>query len=340
MTILFEGKSFELLPDETLLEGIERQGSSVPWFCRQGICQACVLQARSGTVPAAAQKGLKESSRRQGFLLSCVCRPTADLEVERCDASRRFLSRVEQVEPLSEQVLRVLVTVPEGFVYEAGQYVQLERLADGLMRPYSLASVPGSAALEMHVARLPGGAMSGWLPGAVGQSVGIRGPFGECSYVGAELDRPLLLAGTGTGLAPLLGVVRAALAAGHRGPIRLYHGSLTRAGLYLWAELTRLVERTEELEVVGSVISLDLLPAPEVPAPELPARESAGRCAISNTALDQLVLAAPIDWGKQRVYLCGHPDLVRKLQKKVYLAGASLDRIHADPFVAPGNAAR
>jgi hypothetical protein len=40
------------------------------------------------------------------------------------------------------------------------------------------------------------------------------------------------------------------------------------------------------------------------------------------------------------VYLCGHPDLVRKLQKKLYLAGAVLERIHADPFVAPGSAAR
>ncbi|MEO8183713.1 MAG: 2Fe-2S iron-sulfur cluster binding domain-containing protein [Deltaproteobacteria bacterium] len=327
MTIVFEGKTFDLLPDETLLEGIERQGSSVPSFCRRGICQACVLQALRGAVPAAAQKGLKEGYRRQGFLLACVCRPAEDLEVERCGLSQRFLSRVEHVEPLSQEVLRVFLRVPEGFCYDAGQYVQLERLQDGLMRPFSLASVPGSLALELHVARLPGGSMSGWLPGAVGQSVGIRGPFGDCSYVAAELDRPLLLAGTGTGLAPLLGVVRAALAAGHRGPIRLYHGGLSRAGLYLWAELIQLAERALGLEVVGSVLS-------EAPPTR---QEGDGRCLIVNTALDQLVLGAAVEWGKQRVYLCGHPELVQTLQRKIYLAGASLDRIHSDPFVAPGS---
>jgi len=337
MRVVFEGHAFELLPDETLLEGIERQGASVPWFCRQGVCQACVLKARAGAVPAAAQKGLKESHRRQGFLLACVCRPAEDLELERCDVAQRFLSRVERVEPLSEQVLQVLLQVPEGFQYEAGQYVQLERPEDGLMRPYSLASVPGSGALELHVARLPGGLLSGWLPGAVGRDVALRGPFGECSYVASELERPLLLAGTGTGLAPLLGVVRAALAAGHRGPIRLFHGGLTRAGLYHWAELERLAESAAGLEIVGSVLA-----APGAASPCEPAQSGArvARCRILNTPVDQLVLAAGVEWSQQRVYLCGHPELVRKLQTKLYLAGAALERIHADPFVAPGSAAR
>jgi len=123
--------------------------------------------------------------------------------------------------------------------------------------------------------------------------------------------------------------VRAALAAGHRGPIRLYHGSLSRSGLYLWAELLQLAERAPGLEIVGSVLSV----APAT------LQEGDGRCRIVHTALDQLVLGAAVEWGQQRVYLCGHPDLVQALQRKIYLAGASLARIHADPFVAPGSTA-
>jgi CDP-4-dehydro-6-deoxyglucose reductase, E3 len=320
MAIVFEGKTIQLLPGETVLGGIERQGGEVPFFCRRGVCQACVLRATRGEVPPLAQKGLREAHRRQSYFLSCVCQPEEDLVVERCGLSERFDSRIESVETLSADVLCVRLAVPHGFVYSAGQYVQLER-ADGLMRPYSIASLPGSA-IELHVARLPGGAMSGWLPSAVGEPIGIRGPFGECSYVEGELDRPLLLAGTGTGLAPLVGVVRAALAAGHRGPIRLYHGSPTRAGLYLWPELERLAQRGETLSVVGSVLSGDTA----APA----------RVTIANTPIDQLVLASGVSWRDQRVYLCGQPELVQKLQKKIYIAGALLQRIHADPFVAPG----
>jgi CDP-4-dehydro-6-deoxyglucose reductase, E3 len=327
MTIRFEGKAFALLPGETVLQGLERQGAEVPSFCRRGVCQACVLKARDGVVPALAQKGLKEAYRRQGFFLSCVCQPLEDLEVERCGVSERFPSRIEQVEPLGGDVLRVLLAVPDGFGYAAGQYVQLERLEDGLMRPYSIASLPGAGRIELHVARLPGGALSGWLPSAVGHAVGIRGPFGECSYVEAEPERPLLLAGTGTGLAPLLGVLRAALAAGHRGPIRLYHGSPTRAGLYLWQELERLATQSQALSVVGSVLQQGDGAATAL---------GAGRAAIVSTPLDRLVLDAGLEWREQRVYLCGHHELVQKLQKKLYIAGTALERIHADPFVAPG----
>ena len=54
MTICFEGKRFELLPDETVLEGIERQGCNLPAFCRRGICQTCLVKATQGSVPPAA----------------------------------------------------------------------------------------------------------------------------------------------------------------------------------------------------------------------------------------------------------------------------------------------
>jgi CDP-4-dehydro-6-deoxyglucose reductase len=320
MAIVFEGKAIELLPGETVLGGIERQGGEVPFFCRRGVCQACVLRATKGNVPALAQKGLREAHRRQAYFLSCVCEPSEDLEVERCGLSERVASRIASVEPLSADVLLVRLAAPDGFSYRAGQYLQLER-ADGLMRPYSIASLPGDS-IELHVARLPAGQMSGWLAGAVGEPVGIRGPFGECSYVNDELDRPLLLAGTGTGLAPLIGVVRAALAAGHRAAIRLYHGSPARAGLYLWHELAQLAAQSEALSVVGSVLSGE----PEAP----------GRVTIVNTPLDQLVLGSGVAWPDQRVYLCGHPELVQKLQRKIYIAGGALERIHVDPFVAPG----
>ena len=53
------------------------------------------------------------------------------------------------------------------------------------------------------------------------------------------------------------------------------------------------------------------------------------------TPLDAAILADGGAWSEQRVYLCGNDELVRKLQRKLYLQGVSLDRIHADRFVAP-----
>jgi CDP-4-dehydro-6-deoxyglucose reductase, E3 len=335
MAICFEGKSFDLLPDETVLEGIERQGGHLPSFCRRGVCQTCLVKATQGEVPALSQRGLKDGLRKKALFLACMCKPTGDLTVTRHMSAERFESRVERVELLSADVLRVLLSAPPNLAYEAGQYLQLERLSDGLARPYSIASLPGSQHIELHVALLPDGAMSGWLRNAVGQGVGLRGPFGECFYLPEEPDRPLCLAGTGTGLAPLLGVVRAALAAGHRGPIQLFHGSVRSTGLYLWSELTRLLARTPQLSVVGSLLEGEQ-PEPDAPPSSRSGAESNdGRCRIQLAPLDEALLGERRVWSEHRVYLCGHHDLVRKLQKKLYLMGVPLARIHTDPFVAP-----
>jgi CDP-4-dehydro-6-deoxyglucose reductase, E3 len=249
-------------------------------------------------------------------------------------------------------VLRVELEVPEGFEYRAGQFVQLER-EGGVTRPFSMASLPGSGNIELHVLSRPGGVMSQWLRWAEHQPITLRGPFGECFYFDGELDRPLLLAGTGTGLAPLLGVTRAALAAGHRGPIHLYHGSTTRSGLYLFDELRALTESAPQLCVFGSVLETAEEAATTLPrraaggagrsgAPSAGAsgssavsEPSSGRCVLHHEALDKLILADSLDFFQCRVYLCGDPDLVQRMRKRIYLSGAPQGRIHCDPFLAP-----
>jgi NAD(P)H-flavin reductase len=296
------------------------------------VCQTCLVKARRGAVPAAAQKGLKDGQRGQSLFLACLCRPTEDLEIERHGSSEAFAARIERVESLNEHVLRVYVSAPPGMSYRAGQFIQLVR-EDGLMRAYSIASLPGGS-IELHVALLPGGAMSQWLRGAAGADVAVLGPFGECFYVPEEPERPLCLAGTGTGLSPLLGVVRAALAAGHRGPIRLYHGSPRHEGLYLWRELLELARTTPQLQLTGSVLEAGAAEA-GVSRPGAVAAP-AQRAQLRVGPIDDAVLSEGRSVEQDRVYLCGALDVVRKLQKKLYLAGVPLARIHADPFVAPG----
>lgn len=323
MFVHFEGEAIALSPGETVLQGIERHGATLPAYCRRGVCRACLVKARRGTVPPAAQRGLKESHRHQGLFLACQCQPTEELELERCGGGEAWPSRVQRVEPVADGVLRVFLSEPEGLVYRAGQFIQLERPGDGLSRAYSIASLPGGA-IELHVAMLAGGAMSSWLARAADEPVLLKGPFGECHYLAGEPERPLCLAGSGTGLAPLLGVVRAAIAAGHRGPIRLYHGSVRRSGLYLWDEMTALARGRANLRVTGSLL--------EGTASDV----ELGGGSITLQPLDAAIAADGPPHADERVFLCGHADLVRTLQKKFYLAGVPLARIHADAFVAPG----
>ena len=73
-----------------------------------------------------------------------------------------------------------------------------------------------------------------------GDTIEVAGPFGNCFYTSGSADASLLLIGTGSGLAPLYGIVTDALYHGHTGPIRLYHGSWKPEGLYLVDRLRQL----------------------------------------------------------------------------------------------------
>src|SRR3546814_15338007 len=85
-------------------------------------------------------------------------------------------------------------------------------------RQYSLANIAEEdKVLEIHVRRVPGGLASDrWLFGAVavGDRVEARGPLGDFHAPSAEEDagEPMVLIGGGTGLAPLIGSGRTALA--------------------------------------------------------------------------------------------------------------------------------
>ena len=76
--------------------------------------------------------------------------------------------------------------------------------------------------------QVPGGRMSTTLcdTAPIGARFGVRGPFGDCTLRDGEQDRPLLLVGVGTGLAPMLGLARDAYARGWRAPVTLIQAGL------------------------------------------------------------------------------------------------------------------
>ncbi len=322
--IKYQNQGYEPKPQETVLDCLSRHGVEVPSFCRSGVCQTCVLKVIEGQPPAKAQAGLKEAWKRQGLVMSCVCDASQPLSLVPADAVKSFVSRVVAVSPLSQRVRRVIVQKPAGFEFEAGQFVQLERPDICVARPYSLASLPSDQTLEFHVAVYEGGMVSPWFDGAVGEDIVVRGPYGECVYMPDEPERPLLLAGTGTGLAPLLGVLKAALAAKHRGPIALYHGARDRLGLYYLRQLDALAAEVPGLEVKAIALEGELPPSGEL-----------RHCQVELGDLGAVVARHPGKVADVRAYLCGDPPLVAALKKRLFLAGASLSRIHSDPFLAP-----
>jgi NAD(P)H-flavin reductase len=226
---------------------------------------------------------------------------------------------VVDIEYLPRDICRIFLEPTTPLYYHPGQFVNLRR-EDGLVRSYSLASVPSmDERLEFHIKRLEQGQMSNWILNdlKLGDRLGFQGPFGNCFYQPdqtAQTDQSMLLIGNGTGLAPLIGIARDALASGHCGPIKLYHGSQTLAGLYLGDDLRALEAAHDNFHYIPCISRED--------EPEGYRQGRADDVAFSD-------LADLKDW---RIFLCGYPPMVNSAKDRALKAGAGVTDIYTDPY--------
>jgi len=302
---------------DTLLSALERADIAVPNSCRAGLCHSCLMVAHGGSVPAKAQQGLTPQQVAQNYFLACQCYPNEDMEVSLGGSDRRYEAVLIHKQPLNEGVLRVRLKTD--MPWFAGQYTSVWKNAvEG--RSFSIASLPEEGQIEFHIRRRPDGVISSWLEHELqkGDSCQLSEARGHCFYTRGSGDETMLLAGTGTGLAPLYGVARQALASDHLGDIHLYAASGSPDQLYLVDELAELAERYKNFHY-HPVAKRATEPHPR----------------LHQGDLVEIVSRRHSNLKQHRVYLCGAPSMVKKLQKLSFLQGAAMTDILVDAFEAP-----
>ena len=138
----------------------------------------------------------------------------------------------------------IVLAVPGWPGHAPGQHVDVRLTApDGYSaeRSYSIASAADGTRLELTVQRLPDGEVSPYLAGSlvVGQPLELRGPIGGW-FVWAPADPgPVLLVAGGSGIVPLMAMIRARQQAGSAAPFRLVYSARGPADLIYGAELAQ-----------------------------------------------------------------------------------------------------
>lgn len=302
---------------ESVLDTLLREQIDIPHACREGACQSCMIRSLNGPPPVAAQKGLKDVLVHQNHFLACLCYPQQDMCISLTPPADFFTeASVTGKELLNAETLLLTLHCKEALDYYAGQFVNLRR-ADGLTRSYSIANNRiHTHKLTFHIRRLSGGRFSEWAHRElnIGDTLQVSDPQGLCYYLPNQAEQNMLLIGTGSGLAPLAGIISEALHHGHTGKIHLYHGSREVDGLYWIEEMQQLTRQYANFHYTPCVSKGD--------APEGFAAGRANDVAIS-------MLPSLKGW---RVYLCGHPDMVNQTKRQAYLHGAQLQDIYADAF--------
>ena len=151
-----------------------------------------------------------------------------------------------------------MLQAPDWPGHLAGQHVDVRLTAgDGYQaqRSYSIASAPEDMRLTITVERLEDGEVSPYLVGEVrvGDKIELRGPIGGYFVWRADEQRPLLLVAGGSGVVPLMAMLRHRFATGSHVPTRLLYSSRSVDDIIYRDELERLASSGDGFTVAHAL---------------------------------------------------------------------------------------
>lgn len=302
------GQRWAVAAGDNLLDALRARGVLVPFSCRAGLCQTCLVRCVDGEPDDARPEALTIEQRRAGWRLACQCRVRGDLDVAVFDPSRQGIgAQIEALDWPGEAILRVQLTAERSVRFQPGQHLVLWA-DDQLARPYSMASLPGETPrLEFHIDCAGHGAIATaaerWRVGDRLHLGALGG--GALHYLPEWSGDPLWLIAGGTGLAPLWSLLRQALASGHEGPVHLVH--VARPGRHYLDDALKSLQGGH---------------------PTLTAHS------IKRDGLDAALQPLRLQARRSQVLVCGSEGFVEACRRQLFLTGVPPGRVHVEAFVA------
>lgn len=323
VTIRSSGHRFEVEDNETILDAAIRQNIGLPYGCRNGRCGACAADLHAGEVvyhgapPALDDVGEGKCLPCQGFAASDLEIGVREAQTTEDIAPRLLPVRVNAIEHLSDDVIRLYLKLPENqrLQFRAGQYLDF-LLSDGRRRAFSIANAPhDDEYIELHIRHVDGGSFTDWVFHQMKERaiLRIQAPLG--SFVLDEAsERPLIFMGGGTGFAPLKGQIEQLFRAGDTRPIHLYWGVRSARDLYL----RELPERW-----AAQHPNFHYVPVLSEPDPDWQGRSGW----VHEAVLADIANLADFD-----LYMAGPPPMVAAARDVFTAAGMPADQLHYDSF--------
>ncbi|WP_133719024.1 FAD-binding oxidoreductase [Methylocaldum gracile] len=323
--------------EQNLLAAAEEEGIVLPSLCRDGGCGACLCTRVDGDyhLDSYNPQALSPDAAARGDLLLCRAHPQSDLSLEapydfdriRFEALASRPAEIVELAPIAENTVRLLLRLQpdssggQAAEFEPGQYMSLEISNSGISRAYSIANTPNwSGELEFLIRLQPGGTFSTYLEreAKTGQRIDVRGPSGHFVLQAQSLS-PRYFVGGGTGLAPLLSMLRHMAELQEPQPARLYFGVNSEAELFCLDTLRELTQALPQLKIELSVWH--------------PEPSWAG---FRGTPVDALRRDLEQGGPAPDLYLCGPPALIDAAAETARAFGISDEHIFSERFL-PSN---
>ncbi|SMG60406.1 2Fe-2S iron-sulfur cluster-binding protein [Paraburkholderia susongensis] len=319
-------RTLAVSPGANLLQLLREHNVPISYSCTAGRCGTCRCKVTRGHLLESGPEAQTFRVKEGQFALACmsVLTESCEIEVPEPDEivihpARVLKATVVAVEDMTHDIKRIVLRPARPLSFSPGQYAQLQ-FTPAHIRPYSMAGLASDEELEFHVRLVPGGRVSSYISSkvAVGHPVRVSGPLGT-AYLREKHIGPMLCVAGGTGLAPILSIIRGAIRAGLVNPIYLYFGVRS------------------PLDVYGENWLQDLAREyPNLSVQVIPASDATGLARRTGLVTD----AIASDWGDGlkdfRAYLCGSPPMVEAASLLLEQRGIPPEHIYADAFYSSG----
>ncbi|MDB5795406.1 MAG: 2Fe-2S iron-sulfur cluster binding protein [Noviherbaspirillum sp.] len=319
------GRTIAIEAGANLLETLREYNVPVSYSCTAGRCGLCRCKVIEGHVLESAGAEKITNPNDDGHVLACMSVLTESCTVEIPEPDEVVThpasilkATVIALDELTRDIRRLRLRAARPLSFTPGQYAMLQFTPEHA-RSYSMAGLPDDPELEFHVRLMPGGRVTGYIANQlkIGDTVRVTGPLGTV-YLRRKHAGPMLCVAGGTGLAPVLSIVRGALLAGMDNPIHVYVGVRSPQDMYgaEWLERLTSVHRNLHVHVVVTAGNND---------PHL-----------RNGLVTDAVIQDWADLTDWRAYLCGAPPVVEAATILVKQKGILPEHVHAEAFYPSG----
>jgi ferredoxin-NADP reductase/ferredoxin len=325
---------FDCADGRNLLEAAAAAHVTLPSQCRQGSCGACYAEVTRGDFVLGAHNpaALPAGEAEKGGTLLCCTLPRSDLSIFLpFNRDRILIGKIQRrsadivaVDAVGENTLRLeLRLAPDengggAAEFEPGQFMELEVPGLDIKRAYSLSNTGNwEGRLEFLIRLQPGGRFSTWLRERAhpGQTLLVHGPQGSFGLCENGL-RPRWFVAGGTGLAPMLSMLRRMAEFQEPHPARLYFGVNRTEELFCRRELDALQAELPQLQVTVCVWK--------------PNDDWRGFCGTPVDAFTVDLAEASV---LPDIYLCGPPALIDAAEKAARTRGVPGAQMFSERFL-------
>lgn len=316
---------------DSLLSTLLEEKIFIPSACGgKGTCGYCKVKILEGGGPVLPTETpfISEEELKDNVRLSCQCKVKENIKIEIPEELfniKEYKATVDKMEDVTDVIKRVRLKLHDGeeIKFKPGQFVQFKAPkykgnSEEVYRAYSIASPPAEKEyIELLIGYVPDGICTTYVHKhlKVGDIVQINGPHGDF-YYDENSDNEIILVAAGTGMAPILSILKNMEEKDIKRKATFYFGAKTPDDLFFLDYFKELEEKLHDFKFIPTLSRVT------------EEHNWTGEQGRVNVAIEKNLS----DPSNKEAYLCGNPKMIESMIAALTKKGIPEELIYFDEF--------